>query len=619
AVRGGTAAPGVALTLALGLVQADDDGLHSVVGSHDSPVRVRADVAVDPAAGAGFDGLVIEADLAPADATDPVTLRIGVHNLRVGDQVLDTMFLDPGQLGRDVVPLIQNLLQDRLRPVALDPDTPAQLSALADHLLPLAGLGSDVPRLPVERIGIDKSVVADWFAAVLDAPAGWLGHLAGLLGSGAAPSGTGTEADPWRIPLAALDDDGGIELTLGTRTTAAGREVLAGFALHLTGPAGIALDARAVLIALPLSGPGTARAVPSATVVIRAPGDPAATLVDGDELRVGFAQAGLTWDGATLRPVLELGQVVFEGSAHDLIDLSNVDSVRAAAAQAARDAIVAAIGADGPGGHLSVLAGLAPPAGEDGAPVADLVALLSAPTRELARVHRARLLDPAHSWAAMLGELAGLLGLPGTVAGSGTPADPWHVAVAQAAPLALELAAWTDAGPVLHLGLRVTAGATAGPATIAATGLCEVVRLTFPDSGPVTSKLLGQQSAHLSVTGPFTLAPVQGIGLSLQGLDAGFDWSAGQPLTPMVELTGLTLHADGTDVTIPALQVPPGAGFDAGQPDLGLGVDAAVLDRVGRALLARLWWSAAGDDAFAASALLGLHDGLAGLPSDWPV
>src|SRR5581483_11166570 len=418
AVRGGTAAPGVALTLALGLVQADDDGLHSVVGSHDSPVRVRADVAVDPAAGAGFDGLVIEADLAPADATDPVTLRIGVHNLRVGDQVLDTMFLDPGQLGRDVVPLIQNLLQDRLRPVALDPDTPAQLSALADHLLPLAGLGSDVPRLPVERIGIDKSVVADWFAAVLDAPAGWLGHLAGLLGSGAAPSGTGTEADPWRIPLAALDDDGGIELTLGTRTTAAGREVLAGFALHLTGPAGIALDARAVLIALPLSGPGTARAVPSATVVIRAPGDPAATLVDGDELRVGFAQAGLTWDGATLRPVLELGQVVFEGSAHDLIDLSNVDSVRAAAAQAARDAIVAAIGADGLGGHLSVLAGLAPPAGEDGAPVADLVALLSAPTRELARVHRARLLDPAHSWAAMLGELAGLLGLPGTVAGS---------------------------------------------------------------------------------------------------------------------------------------------------------------------------------------------------------
>ena len=604
AVRGGTSSPpgstpglGVALTLALGLVQADDGGLHSVVGAPGSPVRVRADVTVDPSGAAGFEGLVIETALTPADPADPVTLRVGVQGLRVGGQVLPTMFLDPEHLDRDAVPLLQNLLQDRLGRLAADPGTPDQLRALAGHLLPLAGLGGDVPRLPVERIGIDRSAVADWFTATLDAgppgggaagppgggaagppgggaagpPGGgapgsvWLAHLAGLLGSGAAPSGSGSEADPWRVPVADLGETGSIELTLAVRAGAAGREVLVGFALHLAGPAGIGVDARAVLITLPLSGPGTAQAVPSATVVVRAPGDPAATLAGGGELRVGFLQAGLTWDGVTVRPVLELGSVQFEGSTYDLLDLSNADSVRAAAAQAARDAIMAALG-DGPGAHLAVLAGLLPPPGENGAPMADLVALLSAPTRELARVHRARLLDPTHSWAAMLGQLAGLLGLKDPVAGAGTSADPWHVQVAQAGPLTLELAAWTDqdgggaAGPAdLHLGLRVAAGATVGPATIAASALCEIVQITLPAASPATAGLLRQQSAQLTVTGPFTLAPVEGIGLSLQGLDAGFDWSVGQALTPVVQLTGLTLHANGTDITVPALQVPPGA------------------------------------------------------------
>lgn len=619
AVRGGTPAAGVALTFAVGLVQADDSGLRSAVGTAGNPVRVRVEVPIDTSRGAGFDGVVIEAELSPADPASPVALRVGVSGLRVGDQVIPTVFLDPRHLGRDVVPLVQNLLQARLRPLALDPATPDGLTALADHILPVAGLGDDVPRLPVERIGVEQAVIADWFGSVLDAPGAWLSHLAGLLGSDAAPSGTGTDADPWRIPLAGLGDDGGIDLTLSVRATASGREVLAGFTLHLAGAAGLGVDASVVLIAVPLSGPGSAQAVPSAKVALRAPADKAATLVDGEELRVGFAQAGLTWDGATLRPVLELGKVQFEGASHDLIDLSSADSVRAAAAQAARDAITAALGPDGPGAHLAVLAGLAPPPGEDGAPLADIVALLSAPTRELARVHRARLLDPAHSWAAMLGEIAGLLGLTALVAGTGTPADPWRVAIAQAAPLALELAAWTDAGPALHLGLRLTAGATAGQATIAASGLGEVVRLTFPDSGPVTGRLVGQQSAHLSVTGPFTLPTVHGIGLSLQGLDAGFDWSSGQPLTPVVELTGLTLHADDGDVTIPALRVPPGTGFDAGKPDLGLGLDPVALDRVARALLARLWSSAAGDDGVLASALLGLHDGLGDLPADWPV
>src|SRR5262249_41546776 len=93
-----------------------------------------------------------------------------------------------------------------------------------------------------------------------------------------------------------------------------------------------------------------------------------------------------------------------------------------------------------PGGAARpALPALPPPAGGPGAPLADPVALLTGPTRELARVHRARLTDPSHSWAAMLAELAALLGATDPVAGAGSAADPWHVPVASVEPLSLEL------------------------------------------------------------------------------------------------------------------------------------------------------------------------------------
>ncbi|HEX9530391.1 MAG TPA: hypothetical protein VF954_04580, partial [Acidimicrobiales bacterium] len=478
-----------------------------------------------------FEGVSIDAALTPADPARPVELRVAVRGLRVEGKVLPPVVLDPARLDRDVVPLLQNLLQDRLGRLAGEPGAPQPLRALAEHLLPLVGLGGDVPRLPVEGIGIDPSVVARWFTTVLDSPpagggtpgSAWLGHLAGLLGSGAPVAGTGAEADPYRVLLATF---GGarVDLTLATRTAAGGRDLLAGVALLLGGPAGAVLEARGMLLSLPLTGPGPPRAVPSAAVTIRAPGDAAGTLVAGGGLGVRFVRAGLAWDGIALGPILELGGVEFEGASHELINLSNVDSIRAAAAEAARASIAAALGTDGPGSHLAVLVGLIPPPGEPGAPVADLVALLSAPTRELARVHRSRLHDAAHSWATMLAHLAALLGLPEPVAGTGSPAEPWHVPVAKDGPLTLELAAWTGDHD-LHLGLRAVATPTVGAATIDATMLSEVVHLTFPDSGPTTARLLGRHQGRLAVTGPFTLAPVGGIGLTVQGGDLTIDWS----------------------------------------------------------------------------------------------
>ena len=287
AVRVGSAAsagggPAVALTVAVGLLEASDGGLRAVVGTPDGPVRARVEVTADPD-DAGFETISLDAALTPSQTDQPVTLSIAVRGLRVDGAVLPPVVVDPAHLGPDTVPLLQGLLENRLGGLATT-GAPAALVALADHLLPLLGLAGDVPRLPIERIGAQPGVVGTWFAQVLDAvpagggPAGsaWLGHLAGLFGSDAPPTGTGSEADPWRVPVAVLGGDDRIELTLATRTTAAGRELLAGMALRLAGPVGVALDAGATLLALPLTGAGPPRAVPSASVLVRAPADPSA-------------------------------------------------------------------------------------------------------------------------------------------------------------------------------------------------------------------------------------------------------------------------------------------------------------------------------------------------------
>lgn len=619
--------PAVGLTVAVGLVEAQDSGLRSVVGTSDGPVRARLDVTFD-AEEAGFDALALEAALTPGESEQPITLRVTVHGLRVEGQVLPPVVVDPTHLGRDVIPVLETFLGDRLSGLAGGPDVPPAIAALAGNVLPLLGLAGDVPRLPVEQIGVVPGIVGAWFATVLDAvPAGggapgsaWLAHLAGLLGSEAEAAGTGTEADPWRISLPVLAGDERVQVTLATRTTAAGRELSVGISVQLTGPGGIALDASGTLLSLPLTGAGGSRAVPSAAVLLRAPADPSDTLVAVDEIHVGFAQGGLRWDGAELRPVLELGAVTFDGHRYDVLDLAHVDSVRAAAAEAVRAALADALGADGPGAHLAVLLGLLAPAGESGAPLADPVNLLTAPTRELARVHRARLLDPQHSWSAMLTELAALLGAAGPSSGAGSAAEPWQVAVASVGPVSVELAAWTaGAVPELHLGLRVAADADVGIGAVAATVDAELVALTFPSASPVAATLLGRHAARVALVGPFTLAPLDSAALTVQGADGRLSWQVGASPEVVVELTGLTVHLDDADVTVPTLHVPP-TDFAADKPDLGLGIPVADLDRLVRALLGRLWQARAGGPDGAVGILAGLL-GLApldGLPEDWP-
>ena len=620
----GTGTARVSGTLALELVEAFDGGLRSLVGAAGSPIRAHLDVILDPEGSIGFEAIALDAAVAPADAAHPVDVRVSVRGVRVDGQLRPPIVLDPSRLGPEAVTLLQTLLQDRLTALAADPDATAPVVALAHHLLPVLGLGGDVPRLEYERLGSGAAVFGSWFLGVLQtSAAAWLGHVSGLIGVDAAPSGSGSESDPWRVRLADLGADDQVELTIARRTTGAGEDLLVGVGVRLRGTAGLAVKADAVLIELPLAGAGVLRGVPAVDLVLRAPADAAATLVDTSQLQVGFLQAGLRWDGTAVRPILELGQVEFEGHPYERLDLSSVDSARAAAAEAIRATLAEALGADGPGAQLAVLAGLIGPAGETDPPVVDPAALLASPTRELARVHRARLLSTTHPWSVMFAQLAGLLGSAEPVAGDGSATDPWRVPLATVGPLTVQLAAWTgelgSEAPSLHLGARLVLGTVIEGVTISGTIQSDVVGLTLPAAASADLQLLSRHEARVAVTGPFTLPSVAGIGISLGGGDAVLTWSPGSVPDLTVELTGLTVHVDDAAATLPSLRLPPDLSFAPDQPDLGLGIAVDELDQIARALLGRLWTFVAGDHGLLLAGLLGLVRGSAvDLPDDWP-
>ena len=610
-----------------GLIHAGADGLTSVVGTADAPLRLTLGLAfVDNTLGfASIDADARIAPLAEAAAMAAIAIEVGVRN---ADGTITQTSLDPQHLAGDALSLIASLLEHHLGALAQAEGAPPELAALAEHLLPVLGLGAGVPTLPVDRIGTDPDVLRAWLAELLAAPASapltpttgpapidaWLGHLAGLFGA-VGFDGTGDEADPWTIPLATLGT-GGAALTVATRAGAGGgQEVLFGLELDLDTPS-VRAQGGVTLLALPLSGTAPPSVLPFASADVRAPRDAAATLVSGSTITVGALRAGVAWNGSALRPLLEMDGVQFDGMMYPVIDLSNIDSVRAAAAQAARASLLAALGDAGPGHQLAVLAGVLPPDTDPTSPVVDPVALVSAPTPEIARVHRALLTDATRGWSHMLQALAALLGLSGASEGTGSPDDPWRIALATAGPVQLDLAAWTPGGDPapLRIGLR----ASAAPGPLQLSWLAELITADLPAAAPATIGLMAGQHGRIALGSAVTLAPVQGIALGIQHAEGRVDWTPGGPLLPVVTITGISLAAGSEQVTLPQLSLPP-AHFDATLPDLGLGLPPADLVAAARILLSRLAASLAGTPGFALAGLIGLHGRLRGLPDDWPL
>src|SRR3569623_3536986 len=218
--------------------------------------------------------------------------------------------LDSSSLSAEALDVLQALV----RAAVADPSAPAgpARAAIADHLLPLLGMGGGIPPLPFVELSSGPAALRVWLRtlATQDLLPAWLGHLAGLLtGQATAVAGTGAAGDPWRVPVLALDAGSSLALTLAldAETLAAGLRV----ALAPGGatPAA-AIEAAATLLVVPLAG-APLRALPGYHVLLQAPGTDDAWLAGnpGDAFAVHALRCGVRGDGTGLDPLLELVDV----------------------------------------------------------------------------------------------------------------------------------------------------------------------------------------------------------------------------------------------------------------------------------------------------------------------
>jgi hypothetical protein len=381
------------------------------------------------------------------------------------------------------------------------------------------------------------------------------------------------------------------------------------------------IEAQAVIVAIPLAGSGTLGVLPSASVSVVAPGDPAAPPLGNATISLQSVRTGVRWNGSSLQPQLELDNVTFQGTTYPTIDLTNADSVAAAVGGVVKNAL-----GTGAGAHLAALAGVLAPAGAPAVwPLANAAALVANPPQAIAQFHRTVLLNG--QWSILLGELGLLLGLavPNPVPGTGKAADPWRVPlVAAGDSVTLELVAWNAqtsgaaADPQqLRMGIRVSAGRT--PASLQ--WISELLAFDLPASGSGQVTIFAGQHAAL-VLSPIPPVPaVAGVNIFADSLQVQMDWSAGSGMIWQGQVNNLSLLLGATEISVPALKFPPASGFDFSNPTAvaaGLGISVTDLESFLCGMVGRAAFSWGGNAGLAVAALLGIHSGLPGFQRDWP-
>jgi hypothetical protein len=602
-----------------------NSGVHAVAGTADGPLKLQLAVQLPPPA-SQLKGILLEASIAPPD----ISLKITLQGLALAGAAPKDFVLDPHNLAPEASALVIALLKQVLAQLQASVTPGTEEFALVHHLTGLLGFDSDgVPVFPVLDIATDPAALQNWLRALTQASAlnAWLGHFAGLIGAKGIPiTGDGSPDNPFAAQVLALNAQSGVSITVSMMPDAIRFGLRASLLPTGANPPG-RIDADAILASIPLHGTASATVLPSMRVAFRAPGTiGGASLATSAQITIGSARAGIEWDGSTLRPLVELDDVTITGppiAKYDRIDLTDTDSVAAAAATAVRNSIVGALGG-GAGAHVAALAGLIPPANDPTSPHATkLPALVSDPPRAIAAFHREVLLDATHNWGFLLGEAAALIGINTPVAGTGTFDDPWRVTLAPAGPLNLELTAWNaQTNPAAAQQLRLSLRASAIAAPLEFFWFCDLLAFDLPDAAEGDVKLMGGQHLALIASPLGSVTASSGLSIGADSFRAQMDWQPGTSAHWLAKITNVRVQAGASAITLPALQFPIPAGFDAGNPAAAaaaLGVAVADLEALLRLLLmqASLTWG--GIPGFVLSGLLGVHGNLNGLPTDWPV
>ena len=627
--------PSVSLRTRLPLVESSNGTVTFVAAQSQTPFSIELRVELDWSASGGntlgLKAVRANVDLVLSPPATP-TASITLEQLQLGSEPAADVVLDPTNLGPEAARLCVELLQQ----------LPAsQTGAVANYLLPLlgfgAGAGPAIPQFPLMELVHDPSAIQRWFAALAQDPAvlqSWMKQLAGLIGqaTGAlAIPGDGSVANPWAVQLFAFTG-GGLDLTAALDTANGQTSLQLGArARYAPGaaPPVLQLEAAAVIAAIPLAGPGTAEALPSASVLVMAPATAPnpGPWISGGGFSINQVRAGLTLRSGSLQPLLELIDVTLSaGNSYPVIDLTNSNSVASTLTDALKNALIAALG--GPAVHLAALAGLVKPQDDAGFPYSvDPIALAHNPARAIGGFHRQVLTDStSHGWNHLLAELAALLqpGATVSVNGLGTPATPWTVspALGTLGPLTLSLAAWNAqtaaGGDPQQLRLGLAAEVSQNPLTF--TWLAELLAVDLPASGAGQLSLMAGQHAYLSAQ-PLPSPPaVAGMALTADSLTAGMDWQPGGSMQWTAAINNVQLQIGATAVTLGKLSFPLGS-LDFSNPAAvatGLGITLANLELALRTLTARGALSWGGIPGLTLTHLFGLGTSLPGLQTDWP-
>ena len=616
----------------LPIVTVSDSGVTAVAGTSNGAfaMDVRLELNWSKATGEAIALHAIRATgkLTPFDSP-PASLAIVLEGLSLDGSAPRDTVLDPAHLDGTSLQLVIGLLREKLRQIATT--ATGEAAALANHLMPLLGLADGFPAFPFTTLTTDASALKNWLSALVSSSkmAEWVGHVGGIIGGAVGATGTGTQADPWRVRILQIDPNSELDVAVAQVTAEHSGTTSLEFAVSgsylSAGPnPAAAVRAVATIASIPLKGVAAAKVLPAASVAVLAPGNGADQLVNAANIAVRSAEAGALWNGATIVPVLELHDVTLtvagQTTHYDRLDLTNTGSVVAAASNAAKALLLDAIGTTGVGQHLAALAGLTAPSGDPSSPhTVDLAALVSHPTQAIAAVHRAALLDSTHNWSFLFAELTAVSGLTGTVSGAGTNNDPWRVSLAPGT-ISIELAAWNsqeshNASDVQQLRVGLRASVTSAPWN--AWWLAELLAVDLPQSGAGAIALMAGQHAAFSLQPVPALPPSAGVTLSADSVAITMDWAPGGSMQLRGAVSNLSATS-GTTVNVPSLVFPAPAGFDISNPLPALGVSLADLEALFLRLFSRGLSSWAGAQGAALSVLLGLNGNLPGLQADWP-
>ncbi|MEO7040098.1 MAG: hypothetical protein ABI446_12540, partial [Gemmatimonadaceae bacterium] len=628
-----TSPGGPSLELDAPLLSVDGTTLGAIAGTAAAPLALTLSVPLGwtiPAHSIALSTIELSLTFAPEAATPTFGAVVTLRGLDIDGSGAKDAVLDPATLGSEGTRVLLGFIREKLKDIAAT--ATGEAKAIATHLPALLGLDAAVPPFPIATITHDADALATWLRSLLagsPAPVGaWLQHLAGLLGVDTPSVLVGTGASQrWSVPLFAPSAGSAVSLTLESATAADNVTPLARFGIGIglvpSGSAPVRIDIDAVLLEVPLAGASGPRAFTNVAAIVSAPADPSHPLIAASStatFSVDSIRAGVTWNGSSIAPVVEMRNVVIANvGSFPIVDLRNALTVAGDAASAAlTTAIKAALASTVTGQHLAAIAGLIAPASDASAPLVDVAQLLTHPTRAIAALHRAALLSTAHPWKSYFDELAKLLSISST-SGTGTEADPWSASIAGTSAAELQLVAWNaqsshtaSATQQLRIGLRIAAAETplSGALTI------DLLGADLAADGTTTLALIGAFTASIALTPPLSLETA-GLSLTATSLTANARMQFGQAPTVTAAIAGLAVTTPTGTITVPSMTYPFASAFDVANPMAALGIGVDVLEKLVQALLVRALTATLGAPGTALAVLLGVG-GVDGLPADSP-